>query len=98
MLIRLKLRGSGTEDDPYSVDLPTYRLIEHDTKKMTAIIEIPDDTPLPVPPGHLVTAIASHTAHGDVITGISATDRAAWHRALDEHYKEHRGEFRPEVV
>ena len=41
--IKIKLIGSGTEDDPYRVPLPTYRIISVDYKRKYAIVEVPDD-------------------------------------------------------
>ena len=50
-MTRLKVHiiGSGTRDDPYTVDLPTWQGIELDTDKgkkppnAWAIVEVPDD-------------------------------------------------------
>jgi hypothetical protein len=47
--IQVKIIGSGTESDPYRVDLPTWQGIEFDTDKgkkppnAFAIVEVPDD-------------------------------------------------------
>ena len=47
--IRVKMIGSGTDQDPYRVDLPTWSGIEFDTDKgkyppaAKAIVEVPDD-------------------------------------------------------
>jgi len=47
--LRVPIIGSGTRDDPYRVDLPTWQGITFDTDKgkkpphAWAIIEVPDD-------------------------------------------------------
>jgi len=47
--LKVKVIGSGTPDDPYRVDLPTYTMVECDTDKgkkppnAFAIVEVPDD-------------------------------------------------------
>jgi len=49
MRFRVKMVGSGTKEDPYTVDLPTWNGIEFDTDKgkkppaAKAIVEVPDD-------------------------------------------------------
>ena len=47
--IRVKIIGSGTQADPYRVDLPTWQGIQFDTDRgikpphAFAIVEVPDD-------------------------------------------------------
>ena len=47
--IKVKMIGSGTDDDPYRVDLPTWQGVDFDTDKgkkppdAFAIVEVPDD-------------------------------------------------------
>ena len=47
--LKVRMIGSGTEEDHYRVDLPTWHMIECDTDKgkvppnAWAIVEVPDD-------------------------------------------------------
>jgi len=41
--VKVRLIGSGTEDDPYRVPLPTYQMVEVDYSLMIAVVLIPDD-------------------------------------------------------
>ena len=47
--LKVKMMGSGTDADPYTVDLPTWNGIQFDTDKgkkpphAWAIVEVPDD-------------------------------------------------------
>jgi hypothetical protein len=49
MKLKVKMTGSGSPSDPYTVDLPTWQGIEFDTDKgkkppnAYAIVEVPDD-------------------------------------------------------
>ena len=49
MRLKVKMIGSGTMEDPYRVDLPTWQGIEFDTDKgkvppaAKAVVDVPDD-------------------------------------------------------
>lgn len=42
MQIHVKTIGTGTDKDPYRVNIPTHRMIAHDPETDTAIIDIPE--------------------------------------------------------
>lgn len=42
-IVKVKMSGSGTKQDPFTVNLPTFRVIEKDYQNKTMLIEIPDD-------------------------------------------------------
>jgi len=41
--VKISLIGSGTEEDPFRVALPTYRIISIDYSAKEAIVECPDE-------------------------------------------------------
>jgi len=43
MKLQAVLIGSGTEEDPFRVDLPTWVMVDVDYGRMEAIVSVPDD-------------------------------------------------------
>jgi len=41
--VKVRLIGSGKEDDPFRVPLPIYQMVEVDYSLMTVVVLIPDD-------------------------------------------------------
>ena len=79
MRLTVKAIGSGTLEDAYRVPLPTYVLVEHDVKKGTMIVEVPDtDVPPSVMKGGQID-ITKWYAHID--------------KRYAEHAGEHRPEL-----
>lgn len=95
-VVRLALPtiGSGTEDDPIRVNLPTYRLIETSPDGRWAVVDTPSDC---------IACGLVETAPLRTVDKVSAPDlsrvRGADARRLadffDRRYQEHAGVFRP---
>jgi len=41
--VKIPLAGSGTQEDPYTIPLPTFTIISMDYEKREAIAEVPDE-------------------------------------------------------
>lgn len=96
MLVRVKLVGKGTNDDPHRANLPTYQelLTIVDDGHVYALIPDSDHPELDKHP----SAKTIMTGHGAALIGLDESGHGEWHSHLDSRYKEHKGEFRPEIV
>lgn len=97
MRIRMRLDGSGTRDDPFSVNLPTYTIVTIDAGRRIAIVDVPDADL----PGD--ARVWSHLAVTQNLTDptpgrMHGTAKGNWHRHLDRRYQEHAGKFRPPLA
>jgi hypothetical protein len=97
MRLRVRLIGTGKENDAFRVNLPTYQLIYVDYDKAYAIVDISDDV-------HGVNAealksetLVSHET-GDHYETLHPTLIDSIHRHFDNYYREHKGEFKVELV
>jgi len=41
--VKVPLIGSGTQEDPYTIPLPTFTIISMDYEKKEAVVEVPDE-------------------------------------------------------
>ena len=96
MLVRVKLHGDGTEQNPYRVPLPTYTLVLGLIDEGKAYAIIPDETH-PDLMAHQ-SARVSKTTSGSALVGMDGSAHSKWYAHLDDRYQEHRGKFRPEVA
>jgi hypothetical protein len=95
-LVRVKMVGKGTPDDPHRAPLPTYR--EVITLKSQGVVYalIPDEDF----PGSLSSPDHTYeeTGHGPALVRMDAGGHSQWHRHLDDRYQERAGDFRPEIA
>jgi len=97
MQIKLRAIGTGTDKDPYRVNVPTWRCIDVDYKNGWMLVEIPDDVH-----GLTETDLGHETittdVNGDHYAQLCAACTIAVHDHFDTKYQEHKGEFRLEFV
>jgi hypothetical protein len=97
MILRIKMLGKGTTDDPYRVNLPTYAHRHGNITHGWALVEVPVDVHgLSVK--ELAHETVEKTTEGDFYPELCATCVDKLHANLDEKYQEHRGKFRVELV
>jgi len=90
MKIQAMLVGSGTEEDPYRVDLPTWVLVDVDYDRMEAIVSIPDDVfPLPAEFDTITVKDTKGKDHEIIIPKGRAVD--AWRAIEEERYPQFAG-------
>lgn len=96
MRIRVPLLGTGVPGDAWRVSLPTYSMVDMDVARGIAVVDLPDaDVPTD---GLLRAALA---VGGADLTApnqapMVAAFRNQWAAHLDNRYREHAGEFRPD--
>lgn len=92
--ITLPRIGSGTDEDRYRVDLPTYTQVGESKDGTLWTVDVPDADFPDVPS---FNDGKPHPAGGfDVdLKRVAVADLDAWHDHLDERYAEHAGKFRP---
>jgi len=98
MILRVKMIGSGMQQDPNRVPLPTYTHIHGNLTHGWALVLIPDDV-------HGLSAKelehetgVEKTTEGDFYPSLCADCVSAIHDHFDTKYHEHKGEFRLELV
>lgn len=96
MLVRVKMVGTGKDDDAHRPGLPTHRELITLTDQGIVYALIPDDDH-PDLLSH-PSAKTEQTGHGAALIALDADGHAAWYKHLDARYPERAGEFRPEVV
>lgn len=85
MRIRMRLTGSGTEDDPWQVPFPRYTMVDVDYDRRRAIIEIPDA----LAPDDLDsedTPLRPRINGRPVLIGLRVAQRVKWAAKLRERY------------
>lgn len=96
MQVKVKLKGSGTPDDPYGANLPTYRHVYGSIDQGWIIVDVPDDVH-GLSEDDLKSAEIERTTRGDVVTKLPAGALETVHRHLDKRYPSatppHRVEF-----
>lgn len=97
MRVHVKLIGSGEEDDPYRVSLPTYSIIDIDYDKGCATVSIPDETHPFSKEDIAAFGKLDHKA-GPAVNAMPVEQVGKWHDFLDGTYRERDGEFRPELA
>ena len=95
MLLRVKLKGSGQEGDPWRAPLPTYNLLTWNSSAGWALVVIPDEV-MGLGPADLAGEGVENTLHGVYLPNPSPALLAKLHARLDERYQEHAGEFKIE--
>ena len=96
MVIRLKLRGEGTDRSPHNGGVPTGQEILTLPDQGVTYWYVPDETH-PNLHEH-ASAKVERSGHGPLLTALDEAGHAEWHKFLDNRYKEHKGKFRPEVA
>jgi hypothetical protein len=96
VVVRVKMIGKGTDDDPYRAPLPTHDALLYDYSAGTVLTRVPEsdlhDEPQKVDPNGHATSAGHH------VLALDDAGHKKWHAHLDDRYQEHKGEFRPEVV
>lgn len=95
MIVKVKLRGKGTADDPHHVTLPTYRMIFGHVAEGWAYVLIPNASVHGLSQDDLDHETSYPTTEGTHYELSDAT-LAKVHSHFDEHYAEHKGKFRIE--
>ena len=94
MRLRHTLVGTGSADDPFRVDLPTYTLLHVDYVLKRAVVEVPDsDHPFTQKE---TASLRLATPVGLAVGPLTPAMLKRWHDRLDERYVEHAGRFRPD--
>lgn len=97
MIVKVKLRGNGTAEDPHRVALPTYRLIMGHVTEGWAYALIPNSDVHGLSQEELDAETAHATTEGTHYV-LSEETLNKVHAHFDEHYQEHKGKFRIEQV
>ena len=95
MLVRVKLHGTGTHDDPYRANLPTYGHIHGNVTHGWMIVNIPEEVH-PLTPEELAEEEAEETTNGVLYPSLSEKATRKLHEHFDAQYSEHKGKFRIE--
>lgn len=96
MLVRVKLLGSGTPEDPHRANLPAYKEVLTLVDQGIVYALIPD-TEHPDLHEH-PSATFEKTGHGDALIGLGPDGYKLWYSHLDDRYQERKGDFRPEIA
>lgn len=96
MLVRTKLIGSGKRGDEYRPLLPTFTEVLTLVDQGVGYFLIPN-TDHPNLLEH-PSAKSESTGHGAALIALDDAGHNAWYDHLDKRYKEHKGEFRPEIA
>lgn len=96
MLVRVRVVGDGTSNNPFRAPLPNYTevLTLQDQGVVYALIP---DTEHPDLGSH-PSAKVERTGHGAALIGLDAQGHGDWYAHIDHRYQERKGEFRPEVA
>jgi len=85
MKVQAVVIGSGTEEDPYRIDLPTWVMVDIDYSRMEAIVSIPDDVfPMPADFDTVKVKDARGREHEIIVPRGKALD--AWKAIEEEKY------------
>lgn len=87
MLMRVPLKGTGTLEDGYTVDLPTCRVLSVDYTNMRALVDVPsDDAPDEMDaPGTVRRPILNGVP---VLIGLTLAQRIAWRLKLLRRWRD----------
>lgn len=94
--LRVKMIGSGTPDDPFTLPLPTFLVRAVDYDAGTAIVTIPNKL-LPNGVAQIGVQTIQVQGIGTVVTGVKAADQQAVITYLDNHYPDLAGFWRPQL-
>ena len=97
MKLRVRLIGSGTSEDAFRVNFPTYTMLDCNYDDKWAIVDIPDTEHPFEGDGSKHPTVVKET-DADYVIAVSEQDLKAWHKHLDARYKEHKGKFKVEFA
>lgn len=85
--IHVNLIGSGTEEDPYRVSLPTYNIVDIDYTNKQAIVDVPHED---VPEGLPMVDVSDTWTGGKTrrVHRLPVTAREQWNELLRSRYRE----------
>jgi len=92
MLVTLETVGSGTEDDPIRVALPTWRLVDIDYSAKQAVVEIPETDVLPGVLEDPDTGLSQRSTLPHIVY-VSEPVKVAWLEYIRNRYQERALEY-----
>lgn len=86
LYVLVKVKGTGTTNDPFRAGFPTYRLVASNPANTQAIIEVPDadvlaDYPTTPAPGWAPPEVAR-------VLRLQADREANWNELIRKRYKD----------
>jgi hypothetical protein len=94
VLVVLPTIGTGADDDPIRVDMPTYRVVRSILNGRAAVVEIPDDDG-PDPTDAPDPSVIAPGVLARLVDSLTPLQYARWRRRLDARYPQHAGQYRP---
>lgn len=97
MVLKVKLRGDGTPQNPYRVTLPTYNLLHGNVTHGYALVSVSDDSH-GLTEDDLAKEEREETTEGPHYPNLSAALIDKIHAHMDKHYVQPAGTFRIETL